>query len=309
MRRRSGAVCPRRSGGALRSIGGSATLACVDDILTYRGRRITTADLTGLRDRIAAQPGLSRRALSLAVCDAWQWRQPNGTPCDAICRGLLLWLHRGGHLVLPPPKWGTRKPWRPRTSAPPVLIDTTPITGPLRALRPLARATARVTGQGSSSVNTPAQYGIVEALKHAPFVLDGVEVGDLVQGQPHITPGSGHGYFAVGGEYLARALEKAGVLRSDPAHDADIGVEGNRPTVLEVVVYRDAPHHVGPAYVYRPPDGLVQDGRGYPAVQAPRVALMQFAGAEQRHQLFFGGLEKARLDANVVLESAHETQF
>jgi hypothetical protein len=59
-------------------------------------------------------------------------------PCDAICRGLLLWLHRGDHLVLPPARWGTRKPWRPRTSAPPVLIDTTPITGALRALRPLA---------------------------------------------------------------------------------------------------------------------------------------------------------------------------
>jgi len=110
----------------------------VDEPLTYRGRRITDADLLWLRARIAAEPGLSRRALSLAVCDAWQWQQPNGLPCDAICRGLLLWLHRGGHLVLPPARWGTRKPWRPRTSAPPVLIDTTPITGALRDLRPLA---------------------------------------------------------------------------------------------------------------------------------------------------------------------------
>ena len=121
----------------MRSIADSGTLPLVDEGLTYRGRRITAADLTWLRARIAADPGVSRRALSLAVCDAWQWRQPNGTPCDAICRGLLLWLHRGGHLVLPPPRWATRKPWRPRTSAPPVLIDTTPITGALRALQPL----------------------------------------------------------------------------------------------------------------------------------------------------------------------------
>ena len=63
----------------------------------------------------------------MQLCDAWQWRQPNGTPCDAIRRGLLLWLHRAGHIRLPPPQWTTRKPWRPRTSAPPVLLDTTPI--------------------------------------------------------------------------------------------------------------------------------------------------------------------------------------
>ena len=93
-----------------------------------------------------AHPAISRRALSLAVCEAWQWRQPNGTPCDAICRGLLLWLHRAGHLTLPPPRWTARKPWRPRTNPPPVLIDTSPIDdgacgtcGPSRFTRSAAR--------------------------------------------------------------------------------------------------------------------------------------------------------------------------
>lgn len=103
----------------------------------YRGRRITPADLTAIRALIAAQPTRSRRALSLALCAAWQWTQPNGTPCDAICRGLLLWLHRAGHIQLPAPHWVTERPWRPRTSAPPVRIDTSPIATPLRALRPL----------------------------------------------------------------------------------------------------------------------------------------------------------------------------
>ena len=101
---------------------------------TYRGRPITAADLATIRALLRATPDLSRRALSLALCDAWQWRQPNGLPCDAICRGLLLWLHRGGHIELPPPQWTSRKPWRPRTSAPPVLIDTTSIDTSLRAL-------------------------------------------------------------------------------------------------------------------------------------------------------------------------------
>jgi len=81
----------------LRSIARSGTLSGVDAGLTYRGRAITPADLTWLRARIAAEPGLSRRALSLAVCDAWQWRQPNGAPCDAVCRGLRITLFNPGH--------------------------------------------------------------------------------------------------------------------------------------------------------------------------------------------------------------------
>jgi hypothetical protein len=50
---------------------------------------------------------------------------------------LLLWLHRTGHLVLPPPRWRTAKPWRPRTGAPPVRVDTSPLVAALRDVRPL----------------------------------------------------------------------------------------------------------------------------------------------------------------------------
>jgi hypothetical protein len=109
----------------------------MEALLRYRGRSITPADLEFLRGMIATQPGLSRRALSLAVCAAWQWRQPNGQPCDAICRGLLLWLQRAGHLVLPPPRWVSSKPWRPRSSAAPVRLDTSPLAASLGELRPL----------------------------------------------------------------------------------------------------------------------------------------------------------------------------
>ena len=106
--------------------------------LRYRGRAITAVDVQAIRNRIATEPGISRRALSFAVCAAWQWTQPNGAPCDAICRGLLLWLHRAGHIQLPAPQWVTQRPWRPRTSAPPVLIDQTPLQTTLRDLGPLA---------------------------------------------------------------------------------------------------------------------------------------------------------------------------
>ena len=130
----------------------------MDEALTYRGRPITPADVAYLRELIATQPGLSRRALSFTVCAAWQWTQPNGTPCDAICRGLLLWLHRAGHLQLPAPQGATRKPWRPRTSAPPVLIDTTPMAMPLRALGPLVFHHVRRTPDEGLFNSLLAQY-------------------------------------------------------------------------------------------------------------------------------------------------------
>jgi hypothetical protein len=119
----------------------------VDTLLTYRGRRITPADVTFVRALLATQPHLSRRALSLAVCAAWQWTQPNGQPCDAVCRGLLLALHRAGHLVLPPPRWRTAKPWRPRTSAPPV-----------RDLRPLEIRQVRRSADEGLFNSLLAQY-------------------------------------------------------------------------------------------------------------------------------------------------------
>lgn len=106
-------------------------------LLSYRGRSISHRDVAWVRELIASQPHLSRRGLSLALCAAWQWRQPNGQPCDAICRGLLLRLERAGHLVLPPPRWVSAKPWRPRRGAPPVAVDTSPLAAPLEELRPL----------------------------------------------------------------------------------------------------------------------------------------------------------------------------
>ena len=130
----------------------------MDENLTYRGRTITSADVATIRAVIAAQPGLSRRALSFTLCEAWQWTQPNGTPCDAVCRGLLLWLHRAGQIELPAPQWTTRKAWRPRTSAPPVLIDTTPIAMPLRALGLLVVHQVRRTPDEAFFNSLLAQY-------------------------------------------------------------------------------------------------------------------------------------------------------
>ena len=125
--------------------------------LRYRGRVVTPDDLASIR-ALLSTPGISRRALSLQLCEAWHWRQPNGRPCDAICRGLLLWLHRAGHIQLPPPQWTTRMAWRPRTSAPPVLVDPTPITTSLGALGALAFHQVRRTADEPLVNSLLAQY-------------------------------------------------------------------------------------------------------------------------------------------------------
>ena len=130
----------------------------MDAVLSYRGRPITLTELEFLRELIAAHPRLSRRGLSFAVCAAWQWQQPNGQPCDGVCRGLLVALHRAGHLVLPPARWRTAKPWRPRTSAPAVPVDTSPLATALRELRPLEIRQVRRTADEGLFNGLLAQY-------------------------------------------------------------------------------------------------------------------------------------------------------
>lgn len=130
----------------------------MEEALRFRGRLVTAADLTTIRTLIAADPALSRRALSLKLCEQWHWTQPNGVPCDAVCRALLLSLHRAGHIVLPAPRRVIRKPWRPRTSAPPVLIDTSSLTSTLRELGPVTFYQVRRTADEALVNGLLAQY-------------------------------------------------------------------------------------------------------------------------------------------------------
>ena len=72
----------------------------------YRGRQITAADILYIGELIAANPGASRRTFSKKLCEAWEWRQPNGALRDMVCRGMLLMLDRAGQIVLPPVSYG-----------------------------------------------------------------------------------------------------------------------------------------------------------------------------------------------------------
>jgi len=117
--------------------------------LSFRGRDIGPADIAFLRELIAQNPALSRRRLSVKVCEAWHWVQPNGQPRDMVCRSLLLALHRTGHIQLPakrhsPPNNAIAH----RRVAPVEPYDTDPIEGSLASLGPLEiRLVRRAEGE------------------------------------------------------------------------------------------------------------------------------------------------------------------
>jgi hypothetical protein len=109
----------------------------METVLRYRGRSVTTTDVGVIRDLITSNPQASRRALSIKLCEAWGWKQANGALCDAVCRGLLLELHRAELIELPPARWVARRPpvrQRPKPVAEP---DRSVIRCSLAALGPV----------------------------------------------------------------------------------------------------------------------------------------------------------------------------
>ncbi len=134
----------------------------MDGLVRYRGRVVTAADVAGIRALIAAHPAASRRALSELLCAAWNWRQPNGALCAMVCRGLMLTLHRAGHLTLPPARWVNPNPLARRGPVrrppAPVVVDSTPLVASLAALRPLTIQEVRGTGEEALVNGLLAQY-------------------------------------------------------------------------------------------------------------------------------------------------------
>jgi hypothetical protein len=113
--------------------------------LRYRGREVTDADVALIRELIAAHPHASRRMLSQRLCESWNWVQPNGELRDMVCRGLMLALHRAGHIELPPVRLTPPNNVVERPRRQPVLMDTTPIDAKLSEIRPLAIRQVRRT--------------------------------------------------------------------------------------------------------------------------------------------------------------------
>ncbi len=92
-------------------------------ILKYRGKIITEKEVSFIRQLIAENPNASRSALSKKLCLAWDWRQQNGYLKDMVCRGLMLALHRQGHINLPAPRQANVIPGANRKKPPKIELD------------------------------------------------------------------------------------------------------------------------------------------------------------------------------------------
>lgn len=121
------------------------SVPAMDTVLRYRGREVGDGDVTFIRDLIARHPDKSRRRLSQELCRVWDWRQQNGVLRDMVCRGLMLELHRAGHITLPPVRVRPHNPLVTRERKAPVAEDRTPIQTRLSDLRPLTFVQVRRT--------------------------------------------------------------------------------------------------------------------------------------------------------------------
>jgi hypothetical protein len=115
------------------------------ELLKYRGRTVSDADAAFLRDLIGRNPTASRRELSRLTCEAWNWMQPNGAPRDMVCRGLMLALHRAGHIVLPMQRLVPPNPLAQRSKPEPLTMEAEPIRCALADLPPLSFRQVRRT--------------------------------------------------------------------------------------------------------------------------------------------------------------------
>ena len=111
----------------------------------YRGKVVTSDDIGFINRLISDHPDDSRRALSKRLCLAWNWVQPNGTLRDMVCRGLMLQLHRAGHISLPAKRGNPHNPFVDRKKPEMVDVDQAPIDATLAELRPLRFCQVRRT--------------------------------------------------------------------------------------------------------------------------------------------------------------------
>jgi hypothetical protein len=117
--------------------------------LVIRGRRVNDQDLATILSLLSNATCTGRSQLSLQLCRAWNWVQPNGNLKEASCRALLLQLELRGLIVLPPRKSGGvgRRPSRRVSPQLPL-----PLAPELQALRRIPKGLLwRLAGASSLS--------------------------------------------------------------------------------------------------------------------------------------------------------------
>ena len=106
--------------------------------MRYCGREFSAADISSIRELIAARPTATRALLSRLVCEQLDWRRGDGRLKDMSCRVAMLRMQDDGLLQLPPPRNGNNngKPYLRRTlqaePAPPLQAASPRRLGDLR---------------------------------------------------------------------------------------------------------------------------------------------------------------------------------
>lgn len=111
----------------------------------YRGKVITKTDIEFIRKLIAENPDDSRRKLSYKLCEAWNWVQKNGALRDMVARGMMLELHRAGHIKLPEKKYSPPNPFLKDKTVKHIEIDQTPFETTVKNIKPLTFKQVRRT--------------------------------------------------------------------------------------------------------------------------------------------------------------------
>lgn len=71
-------------------------------VFRYRARQLDVQDIRLIRSLVSKHYNRGRSFISKALCDAWQWVQPNGKYKEYAARDLLLRLEERGLIELPP---------------------------------------------------------------------------------------------------------------------------------------------------------------------------------------------------------------
>jgi len=188
-----------------------------DVLLSYRGRQIRETDVVFLRELISQNPELSRRKLSVKVCQVWNWVQPNGTPRDMVCRGLLLALHRADHIALPVPRFQpVNNVIAHRRVAAVAPVDCTPLESSLAALGSLEIRLVR---------RTEAESLFAHLLKEYHYLGYSRPVGEHLK------------YLVLAGERPVACLAWSSAPRQLGLRDEFLGRKKGQPLQLHLIAY------------------------------------------------------------------------
>jgi hypothetical protein len=115
----------------------------MDVVLKHRGRKVTSSDVAFIKELINQHPDLSRRRLSVKLCEAWNWYQANGHPRDMVCRGLMLALHRRELIQLPPRRVTPNNPFLNRARPERIEVSQIPLCASLKDIDPVELSQVR----------------------------------------------------------------------------------------------------------------------------------------------------------------------